>query len=182
MSNTTERCEEWAHRWNWDVCVRCGATKGYPTEDWEQRFDALIASLPKRVGETPENVIKPFIRSLLSQRDTALVEDLEKSEIKEIEEHQMTPFEQNLAQAILSALEYRGFYDCGKYLDTSLIEHIRPLLEREKTTLIEALEVKKLMHPLGARMENDYQEGRLDGYIQGLSDAQALIRNEEKSV
>lgn len=47
---------------------------------------------------------------------------------EEIEEHEMTPFEAQLAQRILAALEYRGFYDCGKYLDTSLIEHLRPLL------------------------------------------------------
>ena len=50
---------------------------------------------------------------------------------EEIEEHEMTPFESQLAQSILGALEYRGFYDCGKYLDTSLIEHIRPLLHQE---------------------------------------------------
>ncbi len=50
---------------------------------------------------------------------------------REIEEHEMTPFESQLAQAILGALEYRGFYDCGKYLDTSFIEHIRPLLHQE---------------------------------------------------
>lgn len=51
--------------------------------------------------------------------------------IEEIEEHEMTDFERELAQAILGALEYRGFYDCGKYLDTSLIEHIRPLIHQE---------------------------------------------------
>lgn len=58
-------------------------------------------------------------------------------EIEEIEEDEMTPFEQNLAQAILSALEYRGFYDCGKYLDTSLIEHLRPILDAETKKAVE---------------------------------------------
>ena len=51
--------------------------------------------------------------------------------IEEIEEHEMTDFERELAQAILGSLEYRGFYDCGKYLDTSFIEHIRPLFHQE---------------------------------------------------
>lgn len=53
--------------------------------------------------------------------------------IEEIEEHEMTDFERELAQAILSALEHRGFYDCGKYLDTSFIEHVRPLLRKALT-------------------------------------------------
>jgi hypothetical protein len=47
---------------------------------------------------------------------------------EEINEEDMSLFERQLAQAILGALEYRGFYDCGKYLDASLIEHIRPLI------------------------------------------------------
>jgi len=59
--------------------------------------------------------------------------------ITEIEEHEMTQFESKLAQAILGALEYRGFYDCGKYLDASLIEHIRPLLETERRQADERL-------------------------------------------
>lgn len=47
------------------------------------------------------------------------------------EEIEMTIFEAKLAQAILDALEYRGFYDAGKYLDETLIEHIRPLIRTE---------------------------------------------------
>ncbi len=51
-----------------------------------------------------------------------------------------TELERNLAQAILAALEYRGFYDCGKYLDDDLIEHIRPFLTTiRKETLEEVM-------------------------------------------
>ena len=35
-----------------------------------------------------------------------------------------------LPQALLSALEYRGFYDCGKYLDDDIIEKVCPIMER----------------------------------------------------
>jgi hypothetical protein len=58
----------------------------------------------------------------------------------EIEEHEMTSFDRELAQAILSALEYRGFYDCGKYLDASLIEYIRPILDAERAKAIKDTE------------------------------------------
>lgn len=40
-------------------------------------------------------------------------------------------FESQLAQAILGGLEHRGFYDCGKYLDQTLIENIRPLFNKQ---------------------------------------------------
>lgn len=46
------------------------------------------------------------------------------SDNKEWEER----FETQLPQAILGALEYRGFNDCGKYIDPTLWEHIKPLI------------------------------------------------------
>lgn len=65
--------------------------------------------------------------------------------VEEIAEEDMTDFERNLAQAILGALEYRGFYDCGKYLDTLFIERIRPLLAQRERAVRErdAVEVWK---------------------------------------
>lgn len=33
-----------------------------------------------------------------------------------------------LSQSILSALEYRGFYDSGKYLDDDISERIAPII------------------------------------------------------
>lgn len=35
-----------------------------------------------------------------------------------------------LSQAILGALEYRGFYDAGKYLDESILERIKPVIAK----------------------------------------------------
>lgn len=35
-----------------------------------------------------------------------------------------------LSQAILGGMEYRGFYDCGKYLDDSILEKIEPIIAR----------------------------------------------------
>lgn len=40
-------------------------------------------------------------------------------------------FESQLVQAILGGLEHRGFYDCGKYLDQTLVENIRPLFNQQ---------------------------------------------------
>ncbi len=36
----------------------------------------------------------------------------------------------HVSQAILSALEYRGFHDAGKYLDETISEYLFPELER----------------------------------------------------
>lgn len=35
-----------------------------------------------------------------------------------------------ISQAILGAMEYRGFDDAGKYLDESLLERIKPIFDR----------------------------------------------------
>lgn len=56
---------------------------------------------------------------------------MSKDTLKESVEY--TADEHKMAQAILGALEYRGFYDCGKYLDETIIDHIRPVI----STLIE---------------------------------------------
>ena len=74
--------------------------------------------------------------------------------VEEIVEEDMTEFERELAQAILTALEYRGFYDCGKYLDTSLIEHIRPLLAQLEEEVREQIKKEE---------EHDQQK-LLDGF------------------
>ena len=41
-----------------------------------------------------------------------------------------------LSQAILSALEYRGFYDAGKYLDDDIAEKILPIIKDFIHTLL----------------------------------------------
>jgi hypothetical protein len=95
------------------------------TESEEER------NKPRYSQVVVEQILKKKNESLLNPPEgvEALAE-----EVAEIEEHEMTPFEAKLAQAILGALEYRGFYDCGKYLDTSLIERIRPLLTQQGDT------------------------------------------------
>ena len=40
-----------------------------------------------------------------------------------------------LSQAILSALEYRGFYDAGKFLDYDIAEKISPIIKSFITSL-----------------------------------------------
>lgn len=37
-----------------------------------------------------------------------------------------------IAQSILGALEYRGFYDCGKYLDEDIIKSLEPYFKSER--------------------------------------------------
>lgn len=83
----------------------------------KQTFDKVITAidnLHRRVAEL-ESLAYPV----------AVDVDNEGKIFEEIDEEDMTEFERKLAQAILGALEHRGFYDCGKYLDSSLIEHIR---------------------------------------------------------
>ena len=57
-----------------------------------------------------------------------------------------------IAQAILGKLEYRGFYDAGKYLDDDIIEAIEPFIhklllqakEQERQEIVEAIENYKM--------------------------------------
>lgn len=39
-------------------------------------------------------------------------------------------WEREMVEAILAALEYRGFNDLGKYLDDTLLEHVVPIVNR----------------------------------------------------
>jgi hypothetical protein len=55
---------------------------------------------------------------------------------------------QKMPQAILGAFEYRGFYDNGKYLDDTLLEHIQPFID-----------------DLVARIHNETREGVLEECI-----------------
>lgn len=50
--------------------------------------------------------------------------------------------ESALSQAILGALEYRGFYDSGKYLDDTIAERIIPVLEPFIASEIQKAEVE----------------------------------------
>lgn len=71
-----------------------------------------------------------------------------------------------LSQAILGALEYRGFYDAGKYLDDSIAEKIAPILklfitsvlEEEKKGAIE--EMIKLSDEIELSMNTAFDEWR----------------------
>lgn len=49
----------------------------------------------------------------------------------------------DLIPAILGALEHRGFYDCGKYLDDDFFERIIPVIIKE-INLAEQLLVERI--------------------------------------
>lgn len=52
--------------------------------------------------------------------------------LQEIIERVKNIGEQNhITQAILASMEYRGFYDCGKYLDGDIWEAIKPIILEE---------------------------------------------------
>lgn len=57
-----------------------------------------------------------------------------------------------LPQAILAALEYRGFYDAGKYLDDTILEHVAPIVEKEllaqRSAIVEEA-IRKVEHYYG---------------------------------
>lgn len=104
------------------------------------------------------------------------------SKSNEIEEHEMTAFERELAQAILGALVYRGFHDCGKYLDTSLIEHLRPILDAEREAAVEkererikdvVASVLAHYHPAKVRISDEKKIGAYEA-IEMLSDKLSL--------
>lgn len=56
--------------------------------------------------------------------------------------HKLPSIEERVAtlpQQILSALEYRGFYDCGKYLDNDVLKPVKQTLTSDRTAIKEAL-------------------------------------------
>ena len=69
-----------------------------------------------------------------------------------------------LPQAILAALEYRGFYDCGKYLDDTFLEHIAPIIQKE----IEAAEKGERAYGV-MKAESAYDIGFDKGRAEGKS-------------
>lgn len=44
--------------------------------DWQLQFDIFIDTLPQRVGETPREVLRDFIQSLLDQQKKELLEKI----------------------------------------------------------------------------------------------------------
>lgn len=105
----------------------------------------------------------------------------QRMDMVKIDDHEMTDFERELAQAILGALEHRGFYDCGKYLDASLIEHIRPLVYQDRaslhTNLVAAVEGKKRPISVDDLAVNDIHEVYKDGYNAALDDTLTIINS-----
>lgn len=105
----------------------------------------------------------------------------EPQKTEEIEESEMTDFERELAQAILYALEYRGFYDCGKYIDADLIARIRPLMQKQEQ---EAFDVDGTARDIlkGARYVtgNQYPEDSYEyaAYKAGFESALGMVYRE----
>jgi DNA polymerase elongation subunit (family B) len=67
-----------------------------------------------------------------------------------------------ITQAILGALEYRGFYDAGKYLDNTILEHVEPIFKALLTSREEAARkeererVIKIAHEMVLRSDKRY--------------------------
>lgn len=69
-------------------------------------------------------------------------------ELSKIVQESMDSAKNTLPQEILGAMEHRGFYDCGKYLDDDVIEPVIKHLISSQISLLEAelqhLESKEL--------------------------------------
>lgn len=78
-------------------------------------------------------------------------------------EEGLKEIENTLPQAILGALEYRGFYDCGKYLDDDILEHIKPHL----TTFAEKIR--------GGVVEETIEKMKMEGIEHKLTPFQSTV-------
>lgn len=125
----------------------------------------------------------------------------QEQEFPDLEEDDLTHEEMELARAILGALEYRGFYDCGKYIDADLIARIRPLMQKQEQEAFDVedfmWETKKDMqylcggyHPeFSEKLENrlikfitdvktsSYRQGITEGEKRGAEKARNIIAN-----
>lgn len=78
-----------------------------------------------------------------------------------------------LPQAILSGMEYRGFYDCGKYLDEEVLEPVAKAITQDRQHIAEVL--CELLE--GEKMDNKVLDARIImGNNAAIQKAQALIR------
>lgn len=89
---------------------------------------------------------------------------------------------EKLPQEILGALEYRGFYDCGKYLDETIYKHIEPILSQSLTEQHER-DVQSFREKVEGMKKNyvsdDYDE-KLLGYDTALDELLANLDETEK--
>ncbi len=90
------------------------------------------------------------------------------------------------AQAILVALEYRGFYDCGKYLDDTIFESIEPLIteveagaEQRERERIEKKIPSLVPYPQDANDERG--KGEAEGFNICISHWRAALTTPQKT-
>lgn len=53
-------------------------------KNWEKEFDEFIDLLPARVGETPRELLKSFVRNLLTEERQRILEIIEKMDVSEL--------------------------------------------------------------------------------------------------
>lgn len=70
--------------------------------------------------------------------------------------------EKTIAQMILAALEFRGFYDAGKYLDDDILEHVMPVVKEYSLSII-MQSVGKKEKFVGHYVPRDFLEGMTEG-------------------
>lgn len=84
-----------------------------------------------------------------------------------------------LPQAILGALEYRGFDDCGKYLDEDIWEYTEPLLQSYAQSELRAF--GEDIETLKADMATSISASNFwTVYNQALDDVKALLEKRPK--
>ena len=76
-----------------------------------------------------------------------------------------------LPQAILGALEHRGFYDAGKYLDDTFLKFISPLIDTYTDTLI------KTMQSVIAKEEIDENDTDFKEYVRGRNQGLLIAKD-----
>jgi len=128
--------ERWA-KWQaylHSKCVEHENGKGewvcFPAESfrhWERQIDTPYADLSESEKESDRKETRNYLPILRTSNITVV-----KAIMEMISQSIDSMDEQNhVTQAILGALEYRGFYDAEKYLDGTIWEHAKPILKEK---------------------------------------------------
>lgn len=109
-ANKTECCNEIEMEGEDGLTYCSGCGRDFP-DYVNEYYNQALADLRSRIPEL-EEMVEKHIKEKLEQIDD----------------------QNDITQTILGAMEYRGFYDCGKFLDPTIWYHIKPIIIKTLTS------------------------------------------------